>query len=130
MVAGSGSGDHRRKGLVSGISIRVRHPGVAAAIAGHDGDTSGIDPSVNSRYPQSDMNVSLAEAQSQLPELIRAVEDGETVVITRQGKPVAQITSPPPEPRQVQFDSMRDRIELLPGWDDPVDLDRFLAGDL
>jgi prevent-host-death family protein len=76
------------------------------------------------------MNVSLAEAQSQLPELIRAVEDGETVVITRQGKPVARITSPPPEPRQVQFDSMRDSIELLPGWDDPVDLDRFLAGDL
>jgi hypothetical protein len=24
----------------------------------------------------------------------------------------------------------RDRIELLPGWDDPVDLDRFLAADL
>jgi hypothetical protein len=35
-----------------------------------------------------------------------------------------------PEPRKVRFDGMRDRVELLPGWDDPVDLDRFLTGDL
>jgi len=35
-----------------------------------------------------------------------------------------------PEPRKVQFDGMRDRIELPPGWDDPIDLDRFLMGDL
>lgn len=35
-----------------------------------------------------------------------------------------------PERRKVQFDGMRDRIELLPGWDDPIDLDRFLTGDL
>jgi len=25
---------------------------------------------------------------------------------------------------------MRGRIRLLPGWDDPVDLDRFLDGDI
>jgi len=25
---------------------------------------------------------------------------------------------------------MRDRIKLLPGWDDPIDLDRFVAGEL
>jgi len=25
---------------------------------------------------------------------------------------------------------MRDRIKLLPGWDDPIDLDRFFAGEL
>ena len=35
-----------------------------------------------------------------------------------------------PERRKVRFDGMRDRIELLPGWDDPIDLDRFLMGDL
>jgi prevent-host-death family protein len=76
------------------------------------------------------MNVSLADAQSRLPEIIRAVEDGEKVVITRHGKPIAQIAPPPPERRKVRFDGMCDRIELLPGWDDPVDLDRFLSGDL
>lgn len=41
------------------------------------------------------MEVSIAEAKNRLPELIRAVENGEKVVITRHGKPVAQITPPP-----------------------------------
>jgi len=76
------------------------------------------------------MDVSIAEAKNRLPELIRAVEAGESVVITRHGKPVAQITPPPPERRKVRFGSMKNRIKLLPGWDDPIDLDRFLAGDL
>ena len=69
-------------------------------------------------------------AKNRLPELIRAVEAGEKFVITRHGKPVAQITPPPPERRQIQWGAMRDRIKLLPGWDDPIDLDRFLAGDI
>ena len=76
------------------------------------------------------MDVSIAEAKNRLPELIRAVEDGEKVVITRHGKPVAQITPAPRERRPIQWDAMRDRIKLLPGWDDSIDLDRFLAGDL
>jgi len=25
---------------------------------------------------------------------------------------------------------MKDRIKFYPGWDDPIDEDRFLAGDL
>jgi len=40
------------------------------------------------------MSVSLSEAQSHLPELIRAVEDGESVLITHEGRPVAQIAPP------------------------------------
>lgn len=76
------------------------------------------------------MDVSIAEAKNHLPELIRAVENGEKVIITRHGKPVAQITPPPPERRQIQWGAMRDRIQLLPGWDDPINLDRFLAGNL
>jgi hypothetical protein len=54
------------------------------------------------------------------------VEDGERVVITRHGKPVAQLTPPPAERRQVRLGGMKDRIQLLPGWDNPVDPDRFL----
>ena len=75
------------------------------------------------------MDVSIVEAKNRLPELIRAVEDGEQVVITRHGKPVAQL-APPPERRQVRLGGMKDRIQLLPGWDAPIDLDRFLQGDL
>lgn len=77
------------------------------------------------------MDVSVAEAKNRLSELIHSVENGESVVITRHGKPVAQLSAPPPERRlQVQLGGMKDRIQLLPGWDDPVDLDRFLQGDL
>lgn len=76
------------------------------------------------------MDVSIAEARNRLTQLIRAVEAGESVVITRNGKPVAQLSPPPPARQVVRFDGMRDRIQLLPGWDDPVDLDRFLEGGL
>jgi prevent-host-death family protein len=76
------------------------------------------------------MDVSIAEAKNRLPELIRAVENGQKVVITRHGKPVAQLAPPPRQRRKVQWGAMRDRIQLLPGWDDSIDLDRFLAGSL
>lgn len=76
------------------------------------------------------MDVSIAEAKNRLSELIRAVEGGDRVVITRHGKPVARLTPPPPKRRQVRLGAMKDRIRLLPGWDAPIDLDRFLAGDL
>jgi antitoxin (DNA-binding transcriptional repressor) of toxin-antitoxin stability system len=69
--------------------------------------------------------VSIADAKNRLPELVRAVENGEIVVITRHGKPVAQLSAPPVERRQVRLGGMRDRIELLPGWDAPIDLDSF-----
>jgi prevent-host-death family protein len=65
------------------------------------------------------MDVSIAEAKKRLSELIRAVEDGEQVVITRKGKPVAQITPAPLRHRKMQLGTMRDRIKFLPGWDDP-----------
>ena len=76
------------------------------------------------------MDVSIADAKNRLPELIRAVEGGEKIVITRHGKPVAQLAPPPAERRPVRLGGMKDRIQFLPGWDAAVDLDRFLEGDL
>lgn len=75
------------------------------------------------------MDVSIAEAKNRLPKLIRAVENGEQVVITRHGKPVAQLAPPPPTRRQVRFDTMRGRIHMKPGWDDPITIDQFLSGE-
>jgi prevent-host-death family protein len=76
-----------------------------------------------------DMDVSIAEAKNRLPELIRAVEAGAVVVITRHGKPVAQLTPAPTARRQVRLGGMKNRVQLLPGWDAPVDLDSFLGGE-
>jgi prevent-host-death family protein len=73
------------------------------------------------------MDFSIAEAKNKLPELIRAVEQGKKIVITRHGKPVAQLTAAPAARRQVRLGEMKDRIQLLPGWDDPIDLDDFLG---
>jgi prevent-host-death family protein len=76
------------------------------------------------------MEISTAEAKNRLPELIRAVEGGERVVITRHGRPVAQLAPPPAEHRKARLGGMKDRIRLLPGWDTPIDPDRFLEGGL
>jgi|HubBroStandDraft_1064217.scaffolds.fasta_scaffold543493_2 prevent-host-death family protein len=80
-------------------------------------------------YPKS-MDVSVAEAKNQLPQLLRAVEGGESVVITRNGRPVAQLVPAPAARRKARLGGMRGKIRFLPGWDKPVDLDRFLDGDL
>ena len=74
--------------------------------------------------------MSTAEAKNRLPELIRAVEGGEKIVITRHGRPVAQLTAPPAERRKASLGGMRDRIRLMPCWDAPIDPDRFLDGEL
>lgn len=76
------------------------------------------------------MDVSIAEAKNRLSELIRTVEEGESVVLTRHGKPVAQLTPPPRTPRRARLGGMKGRIQLLPGWDAPIDLDSFLDGDV
>jgi len=73
------------------------------------------------------MVVSTAEAKNRLPELIRAVEGGEQVVITRHGKPVAQLGLPPSEQRKVRFDGMKGRIRFLSGWDDPITEEELLG---
>jgi len=76
------------------------------------------------------MDVSVAEAKNRLTRWIRAVEQGESVVITRNGKPVAQLAPAPSHKRSVRFDGLKGKIQFSAGWDIPVDLDRFLDGGL
>ncbi len=76
------------------------------------------------------MDVSIAEAKNRLSQLVRAAEGGEEVLITRNGRAVAQIVPAPAKRRKVKFGSMRGQIRFLPGWDAPIDVDRFLEGSL
>jgi prevent-host-death family protein len=48
----------------------------------------------NRRPPMPEKNLSLAKAKATLSEQIRAVEQGEPVIITRHGKPVAALVRP------------------------------------
>jgi prevent-host-death family protein len=72
------------------------------------------------------MEVSITDAKNRLPALIRAVENGKKIVITRHSKPVAELSPAPFKHRKVQLGGMKDRIELLPGWDEPIDLNCFI----
>ena len=76
------------------------------------------------------MELSVAEAKNRFSELLRAVEDGEEIVITRHGKPIAQVVRPLRRRRRVRLGTMKGRVQLRPGWDAPIDLDRFLDGDI
>ena len=73
------------------------------------------------------MDVSIAEAKNRFTDLIRIVADGEQVVITRHGRPVAQIAPPPPERRKVRLGGMKGKIRLLPGRDDPITEEELLG---
>ena len=66
------------------------------------------------------MDVTVTEAKNRLTQLLRAVENGERVVITRNGKPVAEIGQPAKQGK-VQLGGLNGRIQLLPGWNDPME---------
>jgi prevent-host-death family protein len=76
------------------------------------------------------VTVGMAEGKSQFLELVRTAEAGERIVITRHGVPVAQLAPPPPAPGKARLGGMRGRIHLHPGWDEPIDPERFFKGDI
>lgn len=56
--------------------------------------------------------VTAYEAKTHLPRLIRAAERGETVIITRHGKPVAQL-GPVQDQRRTDMAEAKARLEAL-----------------
>ncbi|MBI2688651.1 MAG: type II toxin-antitoxin system prevent-host-death family antitoxin [Acidobacteria bacterium] len=72
------------------------------------------------------MRISVAGAKNRLSQLIRAMEDGEEVIITRNGKAVAQLTPAPQPSGKVRWGALQGRIHLKPGWDAPITEDQFL----
>jgi prevent-host-death family protein len=54
--------------------------------------------------------VQASEAKAHLPSLLDAVERGETVVITRHGKPIARIV-PEADRRRIELDRVMAEIE-------------------
>ena len=75
------------------------------------------------------MNVPVTEAKAKFSELLRRVEAGEDIVLTRDGKPVARLCAPEPaasrgERRRASKGTYRGQIwiaddfdELGPEWD-------------
>ena len=68
------------------------------------------------------MQVSVANAKNKLPELIKAVEQGEPVTICRRGVPVVDIvrTSEPSRKKPV-FGTLKGKIQIIdPDWWKPM----------
>ena len=68
------------------------------------------------------MQVNVADAKNKLPELIKAVEDGETVTICRRGVPVVDIVRTKTSvPKKRVFVGMKDKIKIHdPNWWKPM----------
>jgi len=68
------------------------------------------------------MKVSVADAKNKLPELIRAVENGERVTICRRGRPVADLVRTKAAPsKKPQFGTLKGQvIEVEPDWWKPM----------
>lgn len=66
------------------------------------------------------------DAKAKLSELIKQVEAGESITITRHGKPVATLAGIA-KPRQKRKFGTGTGIKLMPGWDDPLPASTFEA---
>lgn len=79
------------------------------------------------------MKVSVAEAKNNLPKLIKAVEDGESVTIYRHGTPVVDIVrTTTASPEGPKLGTLKDKVTATdPDWWRPMtdaDVDAFLDG--
>ena len=68
------------------------------------------------------MHVSVADAKNKLPELIKAVEDGEPVTICRRGVPVVDIVrTKEPTRKKRMLGTLAGQIQILdPDWWKPM----------
>jgi len=68
------------------------------------------------------MKVSVADAKNKLPELIKAVEDGEPVTVCRRGVPVVDIVrTRKPSRKQPMLGTLKGKIQILdPDWWKPM----------
>jgi prevent-host-death family protein len=62
------------------------------------------------------VTVSLVEAKAHLSELLDKVEGGETVIITRHGKPVANITAAAQPRRPIPIKELAEFRARMPRW--------------
>lgn len=81
------------------------------------------------------MQVSVADAKNNLPELIKAVEDGKPVTICRRGTPVVDIVRTKKLARKKRtLGTLRGKIQVLdPNWWKPMtdnETEAFLTGRL
>lgn len=63
--------------------------------------------------------VNVHEAKTQLSRLLQAVEDGEEIVIARNGEPVAKLVRHEPERQPREPGSLKGKLWMSPDFDEP-----------
>jgi prevent-host-death family protein len=79
------------------------------------------------------MEISVADAKNKLPELIKAVEDGQPVTICRRGVPVVDIVrTRKPAQKKRMLGTLKGQIKFIdPDWWKPMpdeEVEALLAG--
>lgn len=67
------------------------------------------------------MEVAIAEAKARFADMIRRVEKGESIVITRHGRPVAELRAAPVPATLPLFGALKGQIEIAEDFDDLPD---------
>ena len=67
------------------------------------------------------MQIAIAEAKAQFAELVRKAEAGESVTLTRHGRPVAQITAAAPGTKISLIGALKGQIHIADDFDDVPD---------
>ena len=77
------------------------------------------------------MQVAMAEAKARFADLIRRVEAGEAVVITRHGRPVAELRAAPVPASLSLFGALRGQIQMADDFDTiPEEFARAMAAPI
>jgi prevent-host-death family protein len=64
------------------------------------------------------MQIAIADAKARFADLIRRAESGENIVLTRHGKPVAQLTGAPKAQSLPLFGALRGKLRIADDFDD------------
>jgi prevent-host-death family protein len=86
--------------------------------------TSQIDQSISAVLAMREIQAS--EAKTHLPQLLDEVERGETLVITRHGRPIARIV-PEPQQQQKEIENAIQGIKALRKRTGKLTLDEILS---
>jgi prevent-host-death family protein len=64
------------------------------------------------------MQIAIADAKARFADLIRRAENGESIVLTRHGQPVARLTGAPRQQDLPLFGALKGRIYIADDFDD------------
>lgn len=68
------------------------------------------------------MHVTVSEAKAHFAELLKAVEAGKTIVVTRHGKPVARIQGVEDRVKLPRIGALKGQIWMADDFDAPLDM--------